>query len=797
LEDRTVPSSAVQAAYGRLPLSFEANQGQTDAHVNFLSRGQGYSLFLTPTQAVLDTSQSSAGNVLSMQLLGSDPAAHALGLEQLPGVSNYLIGNDPSQWHTNIPNYARVEYQNVYPGIDLVYYGNNQQHLEYDFVLAPGANPNAIQLSFQGTQGMTVDSQGNLVLHTAGGDVVEQAPVLYQASNGVRQSVSGHYVLESNSQVGFQVGAYDPTRPLIIDPTYSLVYSTYLGVKGSSSGAAIAVDGSGDAYVTGTTTSTNFPTSNPWQASNAGGQDVFVTKLNATGTGLVYSTYLGGSGDDLGLGIALDSSGNAYITGDTHSSNFPTLNAFQPVYPGGAMDGFVSKFNATGGLVYSTYLGGSGGAGIGGIAVDTSGNAYVSGATSSKDFPTTAGAFQTSLATLPIGGADGFVVKLNASGSALVYSTYLGGATYGSSQNAIAVDTAGEAYVTGFGSGDYPITSNAFQTSIVSTSATVVSKLNATGSGLLYSTFLGASTGSALDQGLGIAVDAAGDAYVTGETGSTVFPIKNGFQTTFGGNIRDAFVSVLNPAASGAASLLYSSYLGGSSDDQGNAIAVDSSGKAYATGYTYSANFPTANAFQPTFGGYTDAFVTAVNPALTGAASLVYSSYLGGNNADSGAGIAVDTSGNAYVTGSTRSKDFPTTKKAAFQTTLSGDNDAFVTKIDPPATITGSLGIDTGEDTRLAAASAVRQPASDMELVPVASSLVGTGHPPLQGAPLSGPAAPPAPPASQNGIQPATGASSPASAAATDAVFAASHPEANDNGAWLLASLSPNSLDAI
>jgi hypothetical protein len=432
----------VSAAYGQVPLSFEANQGQADARVDFLARGSGYGLFLTPTEAVLslqppaatDADQAPAGDVLSLRLLGANRHAQAEGLDQLAGTSNYLVGTDPGQWHTDIANYGQVAYDGVWRGIDVVYYGN-QRHLEYDFVLEPGADPGSIKLQFQGARGLELDGQGNLVLQTAGGDVVQQAPVLYQEIGGVRHAVSGHYVLKGQGQVGFEVGAYDPTRPLVIDPVLS--YSTYLG-KGDY-GFGIVVDGSGSAYVTGYTSSTQFPTRNPLQSRLASirNWDAFVTKLSPDGRSLVYSTYLGGNDYDKGTAIAVDASGNAYVTGSTNSTNFPTTaGAFQRAWGGGydsngtaRHDAFVAKLNPTGNaLVYSTYLGGAGNENnyyspsSGGIAVDASGNAYVTGATSSSNFP-----LQNALQATFGGVSDAFVTKLNAAGTALVYSTYLGG----------------------------------------------------------------------------------------------------------------------------------------------------------------------------------------------------------------------------------------------------------------------------------------------------------------------------------------------------------------------------------
>jgi hypothetical protein len=659
----------VSRNYGQLPLSFEANQGQADAQVNFLSRGSGYTLYLTPTQSVLDLQSSAgsdpaaSGDELTMQLVGANPSAQATGLDLQPGVSNYLIGNDPAQWHTNVPNYARVAYENVYPGVNLVYYGNDQQHLEYDFVLAPGGNPNAIQLAFQGTQGISLDAQGDLVLKTSGGDVTEQAPIVYQDVNGARQAISGRYVLEGGNQVGFQVGSYDPTRPLVIDPTYSLGYSTYLGGSGGSRGNGIAVDSSGDAYVTGTAWG-GFPLKNPLQGKYAGNADVFVTKLNAAGTALVYSTYLGGSSGDSGSAIAVDASGNAYVSGVTGSTNFPTKNAYQSQLSGGqGQDAFLAKLNASGSaLLYSSYLGGSGTEGCYSIALDGSGDAFVTGQTNSTNFPTTPGAYQTTYTSAPI---DVFVSKLNPnqSGSAsLVYSTYMGtGRGYG-----IAVDGSGNAYVSGYNT----------------SRSVIVTELNAAGSALVYSTSLGGSWGQAATA---IALDAAGDAYVTGWTYSSDFPTTPGaFETVYPGH-NSPFVTKLD----GTGSIVYSTFLDGTNstvgiNDAGYGIAVDAAGDAYVTGFTASTNFPIANAFQPTYGGGQDAFVSELNAA---GSALVYSSYLGGSDPDAGYGIALDSSGNTYVTGYTYTS-FPTTP-GAFQTTYPGPikhpvAEAFVTKIDPP-----------------------------------------------------------------------------------------------------------------
>jgi hypothetical protein len=692
------------AAYGQLPLSFEANQGQMDDQVNFVSRGSGHTLFLTPSEAVIALQGLGKDTVVRMQLVGANAAAQAVGLDQQANTSNYLVGNDPSQWHTGIANYGRVEYRSVYAGIDVAYYGIQRQ-LEYDFIVAPGADTKSIRLSFEGANGLSLDSQGNLLVHTAAGDLVENAPVLYQESHGVRQAVAGRYVLEENRQVSFDVGAYDATRPLVIDPVFSLSYSTFLGGSGTDRAYSIAVDGAGNAYVTGLTNSTNFPTKNPVQAGNRGYDDVFVAKLNPAGSALVYSTYLGGQGNDVGKSLALftDEAGKtfAYVAGFTESTNFPTMSPRQGSHGGGTWDAFVAKLNDTGsGLVYSTYLGGSGQDKVQGLAVDAAGNAYVTGHTASTNFPTVNSLFPYK--------NGGFVAELNAAGSALVYSTYLGGG----SSTAIAVDSSGNAYVTGSTSStSFPSTAGAFQTTPAGQGDAFVMKLLPGGSGLAYSTFLG---GNATDVANGIAVDSSGNAYVTGFTTSTNWPTTSGaFQTLHRGGAdvyggADAFVTRLNATGS---ELLYSTYLGGTGSDYGFGIAVGSDGNAYVTGETRSANFPVANALQPTFNGGisnggADAFVTQLNATGSG---LVYSTFLGGSYAagDSGSGIAVDSTGNAYVTGSTTSTDFPT--KYALQGTYGGGahaSDAFVTKIAPPAMATGPSLLITGMPSMTTAGAA-------------------------------------------------------------------------------------------
>ena len=504
-----------ETGYGRLPMRFEPNQGQSDARVRFLARGPGYQLFLTPEEAVLVLRQATparpsdsnrtnpaappapganqvAAAAIRLRLEGSQRNATPTleGVEALPGYSNYLIGPDPANWRTRVPHYAKVRYTEVYPGIDLVYYGNPQQ-LEYDFVLAPGADPGLIQLAFSGVKGLEIDPAGNLVLYADGGRLVQQAPRIWQVIDGERLPVEGRYVLrqpdgerlafqpadeEPPTLVGFQIAHYQPGLPLIIDPVV-LSYSTFLGGGSGESGNAIAVDGAGHAYITGTTYSVDFPitadAAYPVYAAANGHPDAFVAKLNAAGTALDYATYLGGVNPDYGQGIAVDAAGNAYVTGKTMSDDFPVTG--QAPYPShaGMFDAFVAKLNADGSaLNYASYLGGGPDDSGLGIAVDDVGNAYLTGETNSQDFPATAGAAYTTFG----GGVDAFVAKFNAEGTALDFATLLGGGWSDGGQG-IAVDSEGHAYVTGYTySGDFPTTAGA---AFSSYGGAFVAKLNA------------------------------------------------------------------------------------------------------------------------------------------------------------------------------------------------------------------------------------------------------------------------------------------------------------------------------
>jgi beta-propeller repeat-containing protein len=693
LAANTTPTANPAIADYTRPISFEPNRGQTDKQVDFLARGAGYGLFLSRGKAVM----AFKNGAVRMSPVRANASPRAEALNPQSSESNYFVGNVPGNWHTNIANYAKVRYRDVYPGVDLIYYGTQRQ-LEYDFVVAPGRDPNTIALQFDSGAKPVLERSGDLVMHTEAGELRWHKPVAYQEVNGRKQLVACVYVCKGR-RLAFNLGAYDRTKPLVLDPV--LLYSTYLGGSGLTSGdydpyadfgTAIAVDAGGNAYITGQTSSSNFPVKSCFRCYHIGVGDVFVTKFDSVGR-LVYSTYLGGSGGpgpwDWGQGIAVDATGNAYVTGYTQSAKFPVKNAFQSVLKGG-INAFVTKLNTAGSaLIYSTYLGGSVVDKGFGIAVDSYGNAYVTGATQSGNFPTK-NAVQKQAArcgNFPYCQQNAFVTKFDVAGSALVYSTYLGGSGNVSTGTrdqgyGIAVDASGDAYVTGVtNSTDFPI-KNALQAQNRSAnggSNAFVTKFEAAGTALVYSTYLGGSThynlGTSGDAGFAIAVDAGRNAYVTGYTDSIDFPIKYPFQRGLGTSDGNAFVTKFNSAGT---ALGYSTYLGGANGDRGNGIAVDTHGDAYVAGST-SGNFPIKNAFQGTFKGYRDAFIAKFNAFGTG---LIYSSYLGGSGylGDDGTAVAVDSTGNAYVTGFTNSIDFPI--KNAFQSTLkSAKGNAFVTKI--------------------------------------------------------------------------------------------------------------------
>jgi len=688
-------TGAIQVALAKLPLSFVANAGQMDSTCLFIVRGAGHTIFFTASEvafsAIQRTEDESLASVVRLRFAGANPNPTIEGLEQLPGMANFFLGNDPAKWRTNVPTYEAVVYRELYPGIDLVYRGR-KGHLKNEFLVSPGADPGMIRLVYNGVESLTLRKDGALVLETQFGELIEAKPVVYQEIKDRRVEVEGTYRLLGDGQVSFTLGLYDKAYPLVIDPV--LAYSTYLGGSRHDHGTEIAVDAWGNAYVTGYTHSSDFPPA-PGYGNYAGDADVFVAKLNSRGSALVYLTYLGGSeswipttdpedqgpADDFGCDIAVDAWGNAYITGLTFSLDFPTHNALEDTF-GDYCAGFLTKLDSSGWLAYSTYL-----RDVGdnpwtspGIAVDDWGNAYVTGE-AGADFPVTN--------TIGVqGDVYVFVAKLDPLRSgvdSLIYSTRFGGNGLGSGHR-IAVDTQGNAYVVGHTyAKDFPTTPGAFQETGggLGNRDAFVAKLNLTGSAFLYCTYLGAS-GEEYGR-FDITLDGSGNAYISGTTRSHDFPTTAGaFQESFAGGNLDLFVTKLNPAGS---ALVYSTYLGGSSNDRASGITVDATGNVYLTGNTdhwpESPDFPTTpDALQPVYGGgLYDAFVAKLNPA---GSALVYSTYLGGNGYDSGAGIAVGASGSdIYVTGFTQSSNFWTTPDA-----LQPDNpswtDAFVTKLSPP-----------------------------------------------------------------------------------------------------------------
>jgi uncharacterized protein (TIGR03437 family) len=697
----------------KLPLSFEANRGQTDSQVKFLARGNGYNLFLTATEAVLSNPQSAP---LRMKLVNANPASEIEGLDELPGKSNYFIGSDPQQWRAGVTHYAKVKYRNVYPGVDLVYYGHERQ-LEYDFVLSPGADPKQIKLAFDGAERMRIDGDGDLTLGTAAGEALQHRPVVYQEANGGRRTVDGRYVLLGQNEVGFEIGEYDASRPLVIDPVLS--YATYLGGSANDDVRAIRVDAAGNIYVAGITLSTDFPVVNALQATygGTGGAnrgDIIVAKFNPAGA-LVYSTYLGGSSDEDVYTMAVDATGAVYLAGATLSTNYPLANALQSTRRTQAFTVCATKLNATGNaLVYSTYLGGSSAELAYGLAVDDAGAAYVTGGTNSADFPLV-NALQANLGGGPF---DLFVTKINPAGSALVFSTFLGGSQRDEGYG-IAVDAAGNVYVAGrTNSTNFPL-ANALQPNFAGIDDAFIVKINSAGSALVYSTYLG---GAGYEEINGVAVDRNGNAYVSGYSASTNFPTANAFQPNYGGGARDAFVSKLNSSGN---ALVYSTYLGGAAIDYAIRIAIDGAGNAYVAGQTTSANFPLARSLQSALRGTSDAFVTKLNDA----GRIAWSTLFGGSGSDGVPDLAVDAAGNVYAAGLTRSSDFTVTPNAA-QNALKGSADGFIVKLGADvATVSAASfsGATLAAESIVAAFGAgLATTTSAATTIPLPTSLAGT-----------------------------------------------------------------------
>ncbi len=641
-------------------LSFESNAGQVAAakHIRFLARGAVHHAWFTNDGVVLRTPLA---NPVTLRFAGATLRDPEL-LEPTGAMTNYLVGSDPRAWRTGIPHHARLRYREVFPGADLVFYGDEGQ-LRYDFVLRPGANPRKVVVAFDGIGAMEPQPSGELLLQAKGGVLRLGVPYVYQlASNGTHRPVAARYRSRGGNRIGFELDAYDPSLPVVIDPVVQ--YSSFAGSSGEDAGLAVRADAQGSAYVAG------FSGSSDIQA--------FVTKFSPDGSRIIYTTYLGGSGIDIATGLALDRQGNVYICGSTSSTDFPAARGFGPSYGGGPSrllgDGFVVKLDASGSsIVYGSYLGGSGGDAAKAIAVDEQGSAYITGYTASLDFP-----MRGALQPVNRGGeylkSDAFVVKVNPAGTALEYATYLGG-NGDDAGLAVTVDNTGNAYVAGAThSPNFPV-ANAFQNSRKSDVDAFVVKLNPAGNALIYSTYFG---GSSDDSAAAIAVDSSGAVYIAGITGSVDLPAvqSNAAQSKPGsadGLGFDAFAAKLSPAGN---TVLYSTFLGGSGTEMAQGIAVDANGAAYVVGETGSSDYPVTNRLWLAGAG-SDSFLTKLNSSGT---AMEFSTYLGGQSLDSAAAVALDTAGNVYVAGSTASSDLPVTTAAA-RSVLAGRSDAFAIKI--------------------------------------------------------------------------------------------------------------------
>ena len=663
---------------------FEANTGQTDPEAQFISRGRGYALFLTKSQAVLSLrSQGATSRTIRLRLIDGAPNTTAEGIDLLPGTVNYFVGNHPDKWKSGVPVFRKVKYSQVYPGVDLIYYGN-QQRLEYDFVIHPGADPRRIGLAFEGANRVEVDASGELCLRLGDKVVRWLKPVAYQDASGIRQEVACNYLV-AGEQVNFTVGAYDRTLPLVIDPI--LAYSTFLGGADLDAANSVAVDRSGNLYVAGETLSLNFPVFRPIRANSAGNTDVFITKLSPT-AGLVYSTYLGGGGYDAVRSIAVDRNGSAYIAGDTESANFPTRNPYQNSLSGDA-DAFVARLSVAGtNLVYASYLGGQDYDSANGITADDNGSAFIAGETySGQSFPE-----KNQIQNNPGGFLDAFVARFDttASGNASLNFSSSWGGVDDERALAIALDSdtnivaVGEVLSLDLVNADFPTQpQNAYQRTYAGgASDGFVLKVNTiapNAPSVVFSTYLG---GEAEEIANDVAIDANDHIIIVGGTTSTNFPVADAAQSQPGspfGATSDAFVTRLQRTG---ATVLYSSYLGGEVIDEAMSVAVDNDGYVYVGGTTTSLDFPvTSGADQPFYGGgSSDGFVTKLRPEVLGSNALVYSTFVGGNNLDIVAGVDIDPAGNFYVGGQTASTNFLATAGAAQTRYGGGYTDAFAAK---------------------------------------------------------------------------------------------------------------------
>jgi len=688
---------------------FIENKGQWPSEVKYLAKVGGMNAWITNSGVVYDyykitknykrqqldkltpdkkadfeqKNTSINGHVVQMQLIGVNADAVSKEDNKQEGYYNYFIGKDKNKWASDVPLYGNLQINEIYPNINVKYYFDGNS-IRYDYIVKSGADITKLKMKFNGQESIRVNEKGELVIKTSLGEVTNGKLYSYQSGNDNKIEVACKFKQNQDGSIGFDVKEYDRTKDLIIDP---LIYSTFISGSEDDRIFSMSVDKAGDVYITGFTQSADYPVR--WGAYSTTFSSVgvvVVTKLNSYGNMLVYSTFIGGSSGNCAYSIDTDVNGNAFITGQTNSNDYPiTPGAFQTTC-GGNSDAFITKLNASGSaLIYSTFIGGSGSDWSNTIKVDTYGNAFLAGMTSSNNYPVTQGSFQTTKGN----GTDAFITKLNSVGNGLIYSTFIGGDGFDRC-NSIVIDTSGSAYITGqTNSNNYPTTQGAYKTTYNGGDYdTFISKLNSTGSALVYSTFIG---GSSAEDGNSITIDADGNAYITGQTNSNNYPTTQGaYKTAYNGGNADTFISKLNSAGS---SLVYSTFVGGNDLDVSTAIAIDTYRNAFITGLTASNDYPTTTgAFQATSNGSCNSFISMFNP--TGSA-LTYSTYIGGSIYDCSTSIVLDANRYVYISGYTESNNYPTTP-GAYRTTHSStemDNDGFITKIDVlPLRLTSPIG---------------------------------------------------------------------------------------------------------
>jgi len=690
------------AQFNNSPIGFELydnaykNNGiAKKSDTTYVSRGNNYALFLTPSEAVVTLSDLQASGsepaVLHMQYVGANKTTTIRGLDNFGAKSHYFMGNDPSKWKTDVPRFEKVQYKELYPGVDLLFYGN-QSELEYDFIVAPNINPDIIRLNFSGAEKLVINSQGDLLIQTRVGHILQKKPVIYQNiqnnsqdnSQNNKQFIDGSYVLLSDNMIGFNIGHYDLNRPLIIDPI--LDYAVYIGGSDQDNGTRIAVDAGGYIYITGFTFSSDFP-SGALLGSNISS---FVTKLTPDGSNVVFSLYLGGSGIDRGRDIAIGDDGNIYVVGETTSADFPVLASAPQSQNNGDTDAFLSVISSDGThLHYSTYLGGSGYDAAHGLAIGNNNQVYIAGETWSTDLPVTAGALDNTCGTgipcITNKNYDAFFTVVDLLANNLLYSTYLGGSGHDKA-HAVAADlNTGYGYVVGeSNSTEFPrqksiLPITGYKGDNLEGFLTVIDPALANRNSLIFSSFIGGQNEDVVDS---ITVDANGIAYLFGYTNSTDFPVKNPYQAFLRGST-DSFIAKIDPTAFGLDALIYATYLGGSGAELSYGVAVDDLNRTYLVGTTSSVDFPTIGAFQNNNAGGIDAFVATLSPD---GSALQYASYLGGGGNETGSGIAVSADGTAYIVGDSVSSSLPAPTSFIQSTsdTINSSISAFVAKVTPP-----------------------------------------------------------------------------------------------------------------